>query len=110
MGISAREIKNQMYMVLLVFRTSLEDTVLELLDAEQLHYTRLERVRGKGATGNAPGSVIFGGSNTIIWTIVPEERLKDLHAKIDQFDAQLKARTKVPSPFHVFALPCAQWC
>jgi len=110
MGITARETKSQMHMVLLVFRTSLEDEVLEVLDGEQVHYTRLEKVRGKGATGIAPGSVTFGGANTIIWTTVPQERLDALRGKIAQFDTDLKGRNKVAPPFHVFVLPCMQWC
>ena len=44
-----------MQMVMMVFRTSLQSEVLPLVEQEQLPFTRLDGVQGKGATGGASG-------------------------------------------------------
>lgn len=99
-----------MHMVVFVFRTTLEEAVLKLLEGEQVLYTRLEKVRGKGVTGIAPGSITYGGANTIIWTAVSDERITKLQTKVEQFKTELSVRRKVTPPFHAFMLPCVQWC
>jgi hypothetical protein len=56
-----------MQMVMMVFRTSLEHDVLPLVEEEQLPYTRLDGLQGKGATGSVPwvgnlGWIEYGSS------------------------------------------------
>ena len=63
-----------MQMVMMVFRTSLESDVLSLVEEEQLPFTRLDGVQGKGATGSVPGAVTWGGSNTVLLLAVPDDR------------------------------------
>lgn len=64
-----------MQMVMMIFRTSLEDEVFPWLEQEELPYTRLDGVLGKGATGHAPGSRTWGGSNTIVLLGIADDRL-----------------------------------
>ncbi|WP_447977511.1 hypothetical protein [Candidatus Nitrospira bockiana] len=99
-----------MHMVMMVFRTSFEDEVLRLIEEERLAYTRIDNVQGKGATGTVPGSVTWGGANTILFIAVPDDRLPGLRARIGRFEGELEGRRKaVGVPFHVFVLPCEQW-
>jgi hypothetical protein len=99
-----------MQMVMMVFRTSLEHDVLPIIEEEQLRFTRLDSVQGKGATGNIPGSVTWGGSNTILLLAVPDERLATFRERAYQLHEDRAARHKgVGTPFHAFILPCIQW-
>jgi hypothetical protein len=99
-----------MQMVMMVFRTTLESEVLPLVEKEQLPFTRLDGVQGKGVTGNVPGSSTWGGSNTILLVAVPDERLSPFRERVHQFQDELKRSPKpVPMPFHIFVLPCIQW-
>ncbi|HLZ33405.1 MAG TPA: hypothetical protein VKP13_05265 [Nitrospira sp.] len=99
-----------MQMVMMVFRTSLEHEVLPLIEQEQLPFTRLDSVLGKGATGNVPGSTTFGGSNTILLLAVPDERLPSFRDRAHRYHDELAAHHKgTGTPFHTFILPCIQW-
>jgi hypothetical protein len=99
-----------MQMVMMVFRTSLEQEVLPLVEDEQLPFTRLDGLQGKGATGSVPGSVTWGGSNTVLLLAVPDERLSGFRDRVHRFQDGLKSRPKaVGLPFHIFVLPCIQW-
>jgi hypothetical protein len=98
-----------MQMVMMVFRTSLEHDVLPLVEEEQLPFTRLDSVHGKGATGNT-GSVMWGGSNTILLLVVPDERLTSFRDRAYRFYKERTALHKdIGVPFHAFILPCIQW-
>ena len=99
-----------MQMVMMVFRTSLEHDVLPMIEEEELPFTRLDSVQGKGLTGNIPGSVTWGGSNTILLLAVPDERLASFRERASQFHEDRAARHKgVGIPFHAFIFPCIQW-
>ena len=99
-----------MQMVMMVFRTSLEQEVLPLVEDEQLPFTRLDGLQGKGVTGSVPGSVTWGGSNTVLLLAVPDERLSGFRDRVHRFQDGLKSRPKtVGLPFHIFVLPCIQW-
>ena len=99
-----------MLMVMMIFRTSLEDEVIPWVEEEGLSYTRMDGVQGKGATGTVPGSVIWGGANTILLIALPDDRLQRFRDRIREFDATLEPRRyTIGVPFHVFVLPCLQW-
>ena len=46
-----------MQTVIMTFRSSMEDTVLEWLEAERLSFTFVEKAHGKGKTGHDLGSI-----------------------------------------------------
>ncbi len=99
-----------MQLVMMVFRTSLEHDVLPMIEQEQMPFTRLDSVLGKGTTGNVPGSSTWGGSNTILLLAVPDERLASFRDRALRHHEELAARHKgVGTPFHTFILPCIQW-
>jgi hypothetical protein len=100
-----------MQMVMMVFRRSLEHEVLPIIEQEHLPFTRLDSVRGKGATGNIPGSVMWDGSNTILLLAVPDERLASFQDRVRRCHEEGVAALQkgVGMPFHAFVLPCIQW-
>jgi len=99
-----------MQMVMMVFRTSLEQEVLPLVEEEALPFTRPDGLQGKGETGSVPGSVTWGGANTVLLLAVPDDRLKSFRDRVHRFQDEKKAHPKsVGVPFHIFVLPCIQW-
>ena len=99
-----------MQMVMMVFRTSLEHDVLPIIEEEKLSFTRLDSVQGKGVTGNIPGSVTWGGANTILLLAVPDERLASFRDRAYQlYEDRVGRHKSVGTPFHAFILPCIQW-
>jgi hypothetical protein len=99
-----------MQMVMMVFRTSLEHDMLPLVEDEQLPFTRLDGLQGKGVTGSVPGSVTWGGSNTVLLLAVPDDRLSRFRDRVHQFQVELKSHpVNGGLRFHIFVLPCIQW-
>jgi hypothetical protein len=99
-----------MQMVMMVFRTSLETDVLPLVEQEELPFTRLDGLQGKGVTGSVPGSVTWGGANTVLLLAVPDERLNGFRDRVHKFQDEIQAHPKaIGVPFHIFVLPCIQW-
>jgi len=99
-----------MQMVLLVFRTSLEEEVLGWLEQEDVPYTRVDDAKGKGLTGHVPdGYTSFHGTNSIAFTIVPENRMESFREKITRLQDTMRAKRKRHVPFHAFVLPALQW-
>ena len=99
-----------MQMVMMVFRTSLEEEIVPWVEEEQLPYTRLDGLQGKGVTGSAPGSVTWGGANTVLLLAVPDDRLTSFRDRVRKFQTELDARPRPAGvPFHIFVLPCIQW-
>lgn len=94
-----------MQMVMMVFRTSFEQEVLPLVEHEQLPYTRLDSVQGKGDTGVVPGSVTWGGSNSVLLVAVPDDRLNTFRERVRKFEAELEGQ-RGPSVFHFTSLSC----
>jgi hypothetical protein len=99
-----------MQMVMMVFRTSLEHEVLPWVEREELPYTRLDGAQGKGMTGTAPGSVTWGGANTVLLLAVPDYRLNGFRERVRAFEGEVAAQQRTAGvPFHIFVLPCIQW-
>ena len=99
-----------MQMVMMIFRESLEAEVLPLVTEENLPFTRLDGVQGKGATGTASGSMAWGGSNTVLLLAVPDDRLRNFRERCRKYEDEAESRHKsVGVPFHIFVLPCIQW-
>jgi hypothetical protein len=99
-----------MQMVMMVFRTSMEREVLPWVEHEQLPYTRLDGAQGKGATGTVPGSVTWGGANSVLLLAVPDDRLASFRDRVRAFERELEVQQRaMGAPFHIFVMPCIQW-
>jgi hypothetical protein len=98
-----------MQMVIMTFRSSLEDEVLKLLEAERLSFTFVEKAHGKGATGHDLGSIYWGGINTMLFAGVQDEELSGFRERVHNWQRKFTGEGKVPAPVHVFLLPCIQW-
>jgi hypothetical protein len=99
-----------MQMVMMVFRTSMEREVLPWVEHEQLPYTRLDGAQGKGTTGTVPGSVTWGGANSVLLLAVPDDRMASFRDRVRAFERELEVQQRaMGAPFHIFVMPCIQW-
>ena len=98
-----------MQMVIMTFRSSLEDEVLKWLEAERLSFTFVEKAHGKGETGHDLRSIYWGGINTMLFAGIQDEQLNDFRERILNWQRKLSKDGQVSVPFHVFVLPCIQW-
>ena len=98
-----------MQMVIMTFRSSMEDEVLKWLEAERLSFTFVEKAHGKGETGHELDSIFGSGFNTMLFAGIPDEQLSGFRERILDWQRKLTGERKVAIPFHVFVLPCIQW-
>ena len=98
-----------MQMVIMTFRSSMEDLVVKYLETERLSFTFVDKAHGKGETGNDLGSIYWGGINTMLFAGVQDEQLAGFRERIHNWQRTLTGEGKVPVPVHVFVLPCIQW-
>ena len=98
-----------MHMVMMVFSTSMEGEILPWVEHEQLPYTRLDGAQGKGATGMMPGSVWWGGANSVLLLALSDDRLDSFRDRVRGFERELELKQRREVPFHIFAVPCIQW-
>jgi len=98
-----------MQMIFMTFRTSLEDELLKCLEAEHVSFSFVQKVHGTGATGKAPSSIYWGGSNTMLFAGIQDEQLTGFRERIYTLQRKLQGEGKAPVPYHVFVLPCIQW-
>ena len=98
-----------MQMVIMTFRSSLEEEVLKWLEAERLSFTFVEKAHGKGETGHDLGSIYWGGINTMLFAGVQDEQLSGFRDRAYNLNRALTQDGQVSLPFHIFVLPCIQW-
>src|SRR6476620_9188463 len=98
-----------MQMVIMTFRSSMEDIVLKMLEAERLSFTFVEKAHGKGETGHDLGSIYWGGINTMLFAGIQDEQLRGFRERTLNWQRELTGEGKVPLPLHLFVLPCIQW-
>jgi hypothetical protein len=80
------------------------------VEHEQLPYTRLDGAQGKGMTGLVPGSVTWGGANSVLLLAVPDDRLNSFRDRVRAFERELETQQRAMGvPFHIFVMPCIQW-
>lgn len=99
-----------MQMLMVVFRESLQDEVLTLLQNSDIKaYTLIQNVAGAGETGEALDSFAAPGVNSMLLVGLPEKQVQRsvdlLKAFRDGLVADHPARR---APIHVFLLPCTQ--
>ena len=97
-----------MQMVVMTFRSSLEDEVLKWLEAERLSFTFVEKAHGKGKTGHDLGAIYWGGINTMLFAGIQDEQLNGFRERIHNWQREFTKEGNVPA-LHVFILPCIQW-
>ena len=98
-----------MQMVMMTFRSSLENEVVKWLKAERLSFTFVGEAHGKGETGHDLDSIFGSGINTMLFTGVQDEQLNGFRERTLNWHRALTGEGKVPLPFHAFVLPCIQW-
>jgi hypothetical protein len=98
-----------MQMVIMTFRSSLEDKVVKWLETERLSFTFVEKAHGKGETGDDLHSIYWGGINTMLFAGIQDEHLNGFRERIHNWQRKLTQEGQVSVPFHVFVLPCIQW-
>ena len=98
-----------MRMVIMTFRSSLEDEVRKWLDAERLSFTFVDKAHGKGETGQDLDSIYGGGTNTMLFAGIQDEQLSGFRERTHNWQRRLTGEGKVPLPLHPFVLPCIQW-
>ena len=98
-----------MQMVIMTFRSSMEDQVLKWLKAERLSFTFVDNAHGKGKTGQDLDIIYGGGTNTMLFAGIQDEQLSGFRDRAYNLNRELTQDGKVPLPFHVFVLPCIQW-
>ena len=98
-----------MQMVIMTFRSSLEDKVVKFLETEHRSFTFVEKAHGKGTTGSDLSSIYWGGNNTMLFAGIQDEELNGFRERIHNWQRTLTGEDKVAVPFHVFVLPCIQW-
>jgi len=98
-----------MQMVIMTFRSSLEDIVLKWLKAERLSFTFVDKAHGKGETGQDLNLIFGSGINTMLFAGIQDEQLSGFRDRIHTWQRELTGEGKVPVPLHVFVLPCIQW-
>ena len=94
-----------MQMVIMTFRSSLEEIVLKWLEEERLSFTLVGNAHGKGKTGDDLGSHNWDGMNTMLFVGIQDEQVSGFWERIHTWHQQFTGDVAV----HVFVLPCIQW-
>jgi len=99
-----------MKMVMTVFRDTLTENVLAVLQEQEIKaYTLFREVSGVGTTGAATGSFASIGSNSMMLVALPDEQADQLIGKLKIFRDELVSSHRTgKAPIHVFVLPCTQ--
>jgi nitrogen regulatory protein PII len=97
-----------MKMLLLVFRSSLEEDMLHLLNSLGVKaFTEASKVFGKGETGTAFGSFSWPGSNSLILAALEDDQTDKVVKGLKAFRDRLAGEQHGEKiPIRVFILPC----
>jgi hypothetical protein len=97
-----------MKMLLLVFRHSLEDDILQLLDELDVKaFTEAPKVLGIGEAGSALDSFGWPGHNSMILAAMEEDQAERVVQRLKTFrDHMAQRQHGAKIPMRLFALPC----
>jgi hypothetical protein len=85
-----------MKLLLVIYSGSQPSLVPELLDEHHAGgYTELRQVHGVGATGKREGSRAWPGDASVYFSIVPQERVRDLLTAVKQKAGGLQASERL---------------
>ena len=94
---------------LIVFPQTLEDDVIEVLDAVGVPgYTESRKVTGRGPKGRHFDSAVWPGADNTIFTVVDLEQSAALSAALSRFNALLAQRSHGFYGVRVFRWGCTQ--
>ena len=88
-----------MQMVIMTFRSSMEDTVLKWLETEHLSFTFVEKAHGKGKTGHDLGSIYWGGINTMLFAGIQDEQLNGFRESMHNCNGRSLEQPTCQLPF-----------
>ena len=99
-----------MQMLMVVFRESLQDEVLKLLeDSDIKAYTLVQNVAGAGETGEVLDSFASPGVNSMLIVVLPEKQAERSVEMLKAFrDGLAEDHPAHKAPIHAFLLPCRQ--
>ena len=98
-----------MQMVIMTFRSTMEDRVVTWLKEEGLSFTFVDKAHGKGETGHDLNSIYWGGINTMLFAGIQDEQLSGFRERMHNWQRELTGGGSGPIPVHVFVVPCIQW-
>ena len=97
-----------MKMLILVFRSTLNEQVLRVLDELKLPgYTESTEVYGTGSMGRAFDSHAWPGYNSMVFSAVGENDARKVAGALKEFSEMLTAQGE-KVPLRLFAVPCEQ--
>jgi nitrogen regulatory protein PII len=99
-----------MKMLMVVFRDSLQDEVLTLLQGCDVKaFTLVQNVAGAGEAGSALGSFASPGINSMLLVVLPPEQAdRSVEALKNYRDGLAEDHPTHKVPIRAFVLPCAQ--
>ena len=98
-----------MKMLMVVFRQSLEEDILQLLREQHVKaFTEAPKVFGVGEAGNAFASFDYPGHNCLIFSALPDEQAEQVAGMLKAFRNRMEQRKGVNVGLRVFLLPCEQ--
>jgi nitrogen regulatory protein PII len=97
-----------MKMLMLVFRQSLEDDLLQLLEELDVKgFTETPKVHGKGETGKTFQTFGWPGYNSMIMAAMEDEQADLVVKRLKIFSSTAQRRQHVAKiPLRLFAIPC----
>lgn len=97
-----------MKMLILVFRSTLNEEVLSVLDGLKLPgYTETAEVYGTGSTGRVFDSHAWPGYNSMVLSAVGEGDARKVAGALGELSVRLTAQGE-KVPLRLFAVPCEQ--
>jgi len=99
-----------MQMLIVVFRESLQDEVLTLLqDCDVKAFTLVQNVAGAGETGRVLGSFASPGLNAMLFVVLQKDQAERSVEVLKAFrDGLAEDHPAHKAPIRVFILPCTQ--
>ncbi len=97
-----------MKMLVLIFRESLEQDVLQLLEELDVKgFTEAPKLQGRGETGKTFQTFGWPGYNAMILAAMEEEQAEHVIKRLKTFSHAAQRRQRVAKiPLRLFAVPC----
>lgn len=91
-----------MKLVMMLYTGSNPQRVTDVLDTHEAHgFTEIDRVHGRGTTGRVEGTRAWPGESSVLFSIVPDERVASLESALRALASDAAAGERL----HVAVLP-----